>query len=439
MPRANCGYPQIASISLSSSQLGDDILWRMNIYESIRAKLSGNAAAIDVPVDFGKLLRLAGSDPLFQDIKERFAKANIKNWLQEEEKLFHFGVGAFGPGENIVEIGTFEGGAAIFLAAGLNRRGAGLLSCIDPHLGGPPWLGMAPKQHTLQKFRKHANTCGVAGRIQDWVGDSAAVAAVWPAAPIDVVFIDGDHSYLGALRDFECWAPKVRPGGWIMIDDADDDALPELLELIDELKRLNGVRFLEQVCGVAVFQRGDVAAIELLGELGSMSAHRGLVRPWNMEPIHTKQLPTRFGKSLVASEDGIEEAYQLAYLAKCGSGTYGFTANVLEKDKSILRAVSADREEAQPIVLSDDKVLPCRAIFVELSEIAEFVNFLMPGSVLLTRNPAGNSQESNLQVRRLLLAAGLEGCGWEGEIHWGVWKPFELSTEAIISHTTSCF
>lgn len=327
----------------------------------------------------------------------------------------------------------------MFLAAGLNRRNAGLLSCIDPHLGGLPWLGMAPPQYRLQKFREHARACGVAGRIQDWVGDSVALAAVWPAVPIDVVFIDGDHSYLGALRDFECWAPKVRPGGWIMIDDADDNALPELLGLVDELKKLNGVRFLEQVCGVAVFQREEVAAIDLLGELSSMSARRKIIRPWNMEPIHTKQFPTRFGKSLVASEDGMEAAYQLAYLAKCGSGTYGFTAHVLEKDKSILRAVSADREEAHPIELSNGQVTLCRAIFVEISEIDEFVNFLMPGSVLLTRDPAGNNKESHLQTRRLLLAAGLEGFGWEGEIHWGVWKPFELSAEAILSNTNSCF
>jgi predicted O-methyltransferase YrrM len=414
----------------------------MNFLQQVQTKLKKNPTEADAPVDIKKLLELAESDPMFRDINDRFAKANIKNWLLEPEKLLHFGVGAFGPGGNIVEIGTFEGGSAMFTAAGLNRRGAGLLSCVDPHLGGPPWLGMAPSQRTLQKFRDHANTCGVSNRIQEWIGDSMAVAAIWPAVPIDAVFIDGDHSYLGALKDFECWAPKVRPGGWIMFDDAEDDALPELLELIEELKGLKGVRFLERVCGVAIFQREDVAAIELISELSSMSAKRNIIRPWNMEPIHAKQLPNRFGESLIASEQGMGDAYQLAYLAKCGRGAYGFTAQVLEKDRSILEAVSADRGEAQPIVLSKDQAIPCRAVFVEIDEMAEFVNCLMPGSVLLTRNPSGdgNSQEgheSNLQARRLLLAAGLEGCGWSGAIHWGVWKPFELSAEAVLSYTTS--
>jgi predicted O-methyltransferase YrrM len=394
---------------------------------------------IDTPIDFENLLKLVecNSDPLFHSTKEQFEKANIKSWLQEPEKLFYFGVGAFGPGENIVEVGTFEGGSAMFLAAGLNRRNAGLLSCIDPHLGGPPWLGMAPPQYTLQKFREHARACGVANRIQEWVGDSLAVAAVWPAVPIDVVFIDGDHSFIGALRDFECWAPKVRPGGWIMIDDTDQNSLAELLELVDKLKKLHGVTCLGQVCGVTVFQRQNTTALELLGELSAMSANQSLIRPWNMEPIQSLPLPPSFGRSLVASEEGMQAAYQLAYLAKCGHGAYGFTANVLKKDQAILKAVSTDREEAKPILLSPRQKTLCRAIFVELSEIYKFTKFLMPGSVVLTRNPDESSQESTLQTRRLLLAAGLEGCGWEGEIHWGVWKPFELSFDAILSHTTA--
>lgn len=32
---------------------------------------------------------------------------------------------------------------------------------------------------------------------------------------IDVVFIDGDHSYDGCLLDIQVWTRKVRPKGWI--------------------------------------------------------------------------------------------------------------------------------------------------------------------------------------------------------------------------------
>lgn len=33
---------------------------------------------------------------------------------------------------------------------------------------------------------------------------------------IDFVFIDADHGYEGCLRDIEHWAPKVKPGGYII-------------------------------------------------------------------------------------------------------------------------------------------------------------------------------------------------------------------------------
>jgi len=38
-------------------------------------------------------------------------------------------------------------------------------------------------------------------------------------ALVDVLFIDGDHSYGGVRRDYELWSPLVRPGGIIAFHD----------------------------------------------------------------------------------------------------------------------------------------------------------------------------------------------------------------------------
>jgi predicted O-methyltransferase YrrM len=38
-------------------------------------------------------------------------------------------------------------------------------------------------------------------------------------APVDFLFIDGDHSYAGVKADFELYAPLVRPGGIIALHD----------------------------------------------------------------------------------------------------------------------------------------------------------------------------------------------------------------------------
>jgi predicted O-methyltransferase YrrM len=246
-----------------------------------------------------EIIERARADAAFAEIKAKFDRAGIENWLLEDEKALHFGVGAFAPGGGtIVEIGTYQGASACFLAAGIARRRHGRLFSVDPHFGGPPWLGMAPHQRTLEKFREGTRFCGVADWIESRIGDSAAVAAVWPAQPIDAVFIDADHSFLGALKDFECWAPKVKPGGLVMFDDADDPALPELLDLIEFIKTLRSVTHLRTVQGVAVFRVNAVGTGKLARELSEAAAARGSGGPGTCRTSTAcRSRPTTLGRS----------------------------------------------------------------------------------------------------------------------------------------------
>ncbi len=46
--------------------------------------------------------------------------------------------------------------------------------------------------------------------------------------PLDVLFIDGDHSYDGVKRDFELYLPLVRPGGLVGLHDIQPDARTRL-------------------------------------------------------------------------------------------------------------------------------------------------------------------------------------------------------------------
>ena len=55
-----------------------------------------------------------------------------------------------------------------------------------------------------------------------------------PALPLDVLFIDGDHSYGAVLADLETWAPQVRSGGMVLCHDADTPAFPGVRQAIDE-------------------------------------------------------------------------------------------------------------------------------------------------------------------------------------------------------------
>jgi hypothetical protein len=38
-----------------------------------------------------------------------------------------------------------------------------------------------------------------------------------------LIYVDGDHSYDGAMHDFRTFGPKVVPGGWLIADDAGGD------------------------------------------------------------------------------------------------------------------------------------------------------------------------------------------------------------------------
>ena len=53
----------------------------------------------------------------------------------------------------------------------------------------------------------------------------------------------------------------------------------------------------------------------------------------------------------------------------------------------------------------------------------------MPGGVLITREKEGDS----IATRKLLLEAGLDGCGFDSGVHWGIRQPGYLSPEAVIS------
>ena len=51
---------------------------------------------------------------------------------------------------------------------------------------------------------------------------------------LDIVFIDGDHSYEGCRDDILAWLPKLRKGGWLTGHDY-YPAFPGVMRAVDEL------------------------------------------------------------------------------------------------------------------------------------------------------------------------------------------------------------
>jgi predicted O-methyltransferase YrrM len=133
----------------------------------------------------------------------------------------------------LLEIGSYCGKSTLYLAAAARAEG-GVVITIDHHRGSeehqPGWEYHDPTLvdpdagliDTLPVLRRTLRRAGVEDDVIVMVGRSAQVAAVWQT-PLGLVFIDGGHTEEAARIDYERWAPKVAPGGLLVIHDVFPD------------------------------------------------------------------------------------------------------------------------------------------------------------------------------------------------------------------------
>jgi len=57
-------------------------------------------------------------------------------------------------------------------------------------------------------------------------GDSSEIGLAWRGGWIDLLVVDGDHSYEGVCRDIEAWVPLLSPSGIIAFHDYTRDDPP---------------------------------------------------------------------------------------------------------------------------------------------------------------------------------------------------------------------
>jgi predicted O-methyltransferase YrrM len=103
----------------------------------------------------------------------------------------------------IVETGRLRGGSTFLMA---NANWDVPIFSVD----------IAPKDDGA--LRELMAQHGVGGNVELMVGDSQRTD--YPQVEeVDLLFVDGDHSYEGCLADLENWFPKVVPGGHVVLHD----------------------------------------------------------------------------------------------------------------------------------------------------------------------------------------------------------------------------
>ena len=119
----------------------------------------------------------------------------------------------------VVEIGVYEGSSAVVLCEVLDAEAQ--LHLIDPfgqHGDALP-AGWGATEAASRRVVERARRRHDGPRVTWHVDYSAAVAERW-SGPVDLVFIDGDHSEEGVRADWDGWNGFVEPGGAVLFHDA---------------------------------------------------------------------------------------------------------------------------------------------------------------------------------------------------------------------------
>jgi predicted O-methyltransferase YrrM len=126
------------------------------------------------------------------------------------------------PGFVACEIGSYLGGSTAFLAAAASRR-RGHIHAVDT------WLNDAmpdkPGEDTFTRFVE--NTQAFSHLITTHRGRAADVCHEVPV--LDLLFLDGDHSYDGTREDLVLYGPKLKPGGILVMHDYTYDSVSRAL------------------------------------------------------------------------------------------------------------------------------------------------------------------------------------------------------------------
>lgn len=141
----------------------------------------------------------------------------VAPWQERSEILALLRLLDENPPRTVLEIGT-AGGGTLFLLTRSARRDATLISVDLPRgmFGGgyplsrvPLYRSFALPTQSLHLLRGDSHDAATRERV----------VTILAGRPLDLLFIDGDHTYEGVRQDFEIYAPLVRDGGLIVLHD----------------------------------------------------------------------------------------------------------------------------------------------------------------------------------------------------------------------------
>jgi hypothetical protein len=123
----------------------------------------------------------------------------------------------------IAEVGVALGGFSEAILQRCRPRRFLAIDRFDLHELPELW-GVSTTEHfggrTHGEFYRDRFAAEIArGQLEMVKGDSATAISDLPNGGIDLFYVDADHTYDGARRDLEAILPKIKPDGWIVMND----------------------------------------------------------------------------------------------------------------------------------------------------------------------------------------------------------------------------
>jgi predicted O-methyltransferase YrrM len=164
-------------------------------------------ATFDDAIEFAEQFRFAGGRISINPMQIR----------SEIRSFVHF-IGSQPP-ETVLEIGTGRGGT-LFLLARAARQDALLVSLDAPDAVGfgarPEYAARARLYRSLGRPRQRVVFLAADSHLAETL---ARVRHALAGRLVDVLFIDGDHTFEGVASDFRMYSPLVRSGGLVAFHD----------------------------------------------------------------------------------------------------------------------------------------------------------------------------------------------------------------------------
>lgn len=154
----------------------------------------------------------------------------------------------------IVEVGSAHGASSIILAEAAQEL-EGTLYCIDNFPenydgAAPGKFGDYARKQFLKNMKQYL------GKRFIYLDTNSSVAKhemVISLPGIQVLFIDGDHSYEGVKTDCENLFPLLAPGGYVGFHDHNNVAFSGVKKAAEEF--CNGWKLTDSVWDLAIYQK----------------------------------------------------------------------------------------------------------------------------------------------------------------------------------------